>query len=320
MSKEEMDLKDDDEQLIRSYLLGDLSEEEKLRVEERFFTDSDFYEQILAVENELKYDYAEGHLSGQERRSFEDRFLKSAESQRRAGMAGVLLKTVSEAAPSVVRPASRGWFSRLMSAIRLQSPGAQYALVALALVMAATSAWLIYRTAHLRSELEQAEIARVRGEEQMERLLAEERARSEQLAEELEQERNKQGSPGKIEKPAAPDGAIASVALKPGIEREGGKVRKLQLAPEIEQVRIQLDVRAEGEYQNFRASLQTADGEEIWSRSRLKARITPSGRFVFLAIDATVLDAGDYVIILKGVTADHAIEDAGDYYLTIVKK
>ncbi|MEW6211063.1 MAG: hypothetical protein AB1631_22050 [Acidobacteriota bacterium] len=313
-----MNLKDDEEQLMRSYLLGALSEEEKLRVEERFFTDSDFYEQMLAVENELKYDYAEGHLSGQEKILFEDRFLKSPESQRGAKMAGILLKKVSEAAPPVVQSDSGSWLHRLMSAIKFQSPAAQYALVALALVMVATSAWLIYRTAHLRSELEQAEIARVRAEEQMERLLAEERARSDQLAEELERERNKQGSsPDKIEKPVS---ATVSIALRPGIEREGGKIKRLQLLPEVEQVRIQLDVRAEGEYQSFRASLQTADGEEIWSRSRLKARIAPSGRFVFLAVDATILDAGDYAIILKGVTSDRAIEDAGDYYLTIVRK
>jgi hypothetical protein len=153
----------------------------------------------------------------------------------------------------------------------------------------------------------------------MERLLTEERARSEQLAEELERERSKQNlPPGKIEKPAA--NAVVSMALKPGLERESGRVRKLQLQPEVEQVRIQLDVRAEGEYQSFRASIQTPDGEEIWSRSRLRARSTPSGRFVFLSVDAMAIDVGDYVIILKGVKADHAIEDVGDYYLTIVKK
>jgi hypothetical protein len=312
-------LKDDEEQIIRSYLLGDLSEEEKLRVEARYFTDSDFYEQVLAVENELKYDYAEGDLSGEERRSFEDRFLKSRESQRGAEMAGLLLKKISEAAPPVVRSSSNRWPTRLMSAIRFQSPVAQYALIALTLAMAATSVWFIYRIVYLRSELERAEVARARDEERMESLLTEERARSHQLAEELERERNKQASPpGEIEKPVAIP--VVSVALKPGLEREGGKVKKLQLQPEVEQVRIQLDVRAEGEYQSFRASLQTADGEEIWSRSRLKTKITPSGRFVFLALDAAVLDAGDYAIILKGVTADGAIEDAGDYYLTIVRK
>ncbi|HEY7546660.1 MAG TPA: hypothetical protein VID27_17345, partial [Blastocatellia bacterium] len=299
-------------------LLGALTEEEKLRVEERFFTDNDFYEQLLAVENELKYDYAQGHLSLQEKRSFEDRFLKHRADSRRAEMAGVLLKKVSEASP-VVQSDSNRWLNRLMSAVGLRSALMQYALVALALVMAATSAWFIYRTVHLRGELEETEIARAREEERMERLLTEERARNEQLAEELERERSKQNSsPGKIEKPAV--SAAVSVALKPGLEREGGKVRKLQLQPEVEQVRIQLDVRAEGDYQSYRASIQTPDGEEIWSRSRLRARNTPSGRFVFLSVDATILDAGDYVIILKGVKADHAIEDVGDYYLTIVKK
>jgi hypothetical protein len=315
-----MNLKNDEERLIRRYLLGELSEEETLRVEERFFTNRDFYEQILAVENELKYDYGQGHLSSQERQSFESRFLESSESRRRAEMTGVLLKEIAEAAPHIDRRPSDARVSRLAQAFRLRNPALQYALVALVLVMAGTSAWFIYRTAHLRAELERAEVARVNGDEQMERLLTEERARSEQLAQELERERNKPGSsPGPTEKPPLL-GTIASIALTPGIERDGGKVKKLRLAPEVEQLRIQLDVRAEGEYESFRASLQTADGDEIWSRARLKAKRTPSGRFIFLTIDVSVLVPGDYVIILKGTTADHPVEEAGDYYLTILRK
>ena len=315
-----MNLKDDEERLIKRYLLGDLSEEEKLRVEERFFTNRDFYEQILAVENELKYDYGQGHLSGQERQLFESRFLKSPEGQRRAEMSGVLLKEIAEATPLVDRAASAGWFNRLATAFRFHNSTIQYALVTLALVLAATTAWFIYRTVHLRADLERSEATRANEEEQMERLLTEERSRSEQLSQELERERNKPGSsPDTAEKPPLL-GTIASITLTPGIERDGGKVKKLRLAPEVEQLRIQLDVRAEGQYESFRASLQTADGEEIWSRARLKAKRTPSGRFIFLTIDPSVLAPGDYVIILKGTAADHSVEEAGDYYLTILRK
>lgn len=72
-----------------NYLLGELPEEEQLRLEERFFTDDEYYQQLLALEDELLYDYAAGGLSSEQRVKFEQRFLSSPQARRsRVGKSG----------------------------------------------------------------------------------------------------------------------------------------------------------------------------------------------------------------------------------------
>lgn len=45
------------EQSITRFLLGELPEDERQNIEERFFADNSFYEQVLAVQEELADDY-----------------------------------------------------------------------------------------------------------------------------------------------------------------------------------------------------------------------------------------------------------------------
>ncbi|MCA1600741.1 MAG: hypothetical protein LC776_03505 [Acidobacteria bacterium] len=47
----------DEKQAVR-FLLGDLSEESRLKLEERFFKEDRFYEQLLAIQEELADDYS----------------------------------------------------------------------------------------------------------------------------------------------------------------------------------------------------------------------------------------------------------------------
>jgi anti-sigma factor RsiW len=87
-----------DEELMTRYLLGELSETEQLLVEERFFTDEEFSERLLALENELKYDYARGALSPQARARFERRFLATDEDRKEVEFAGAVMGMIAEVA------------------------------------------------------------------------------------------------------------------------------------------------------------------------------------------------------------------------------
>ncbi len=75
-----------EEQLaIRQYLLGNLSDEKKMRqIEEQILLDDDFNDRLLAAEEELIEEYLEGNLSDSERAQFADFFLNS--SERRADL------------------------------------------------------------------------------------------------------------------------------------------------------------------------------------------------------------------------------------------
>src|SRR5215470_4691265 len=88
----------DNEKLLTQYLLGSLPEEQQLQVEEEFLSDDQRYEQLLALENELFYDYAQNKLSPDEREQFKKQFLSSRLNWKRAILASALAHKLSESA------------------------------------------------------------------------------------------------------------------------------------------------------------------------------------------------------------------------------
>src|SRR5262249_39503967 len=90
---------DDNEKTLIRYLLGDLPEERRLQKEMEVLGDDQSYERLLALENELFYDYAQNKLSPGDREQFEKRFLSSSElNRKRAMIASALARKMSEAA------------------------------------------------------------------------------------------------------------------------------------------------------------------------------------------------------------------------------
>ena len=58
------------EKNIRQYLLGELSEQEQVEIEDRAFEDQRVLEQILAVEQDLIDDYVSGDIPEERRHGF----------------------------------------------------------------------------------------------------------------------------------------------------------------------------------------------------------------------------------------------------------
>ena len=69
----------EDHKNIRQYLLGNLSEEIRQRVEERLITEDSFFEELLLGEEELIDDYVSGELTDDDRLKFEEHFLSTPE-------------------------------------------------------------------------------------------------------------------------------------------------------------------------------------------------------------------------------------------------
>lgn len=84
-----------EERLLTSYLLGEASELERTLLETNYFHDPQFYELLLAVEEELISDYLNGRLSAHEWRQFEQHFLKSARRRQRCETVSKLLACVA---------------------------------------------------------------------------------------------------------------------------------------------------------------------------------------------------------------------------------
>jgi hypothetical protein len=61
---------------LRNYLLRTLSKQDAEALEERYFTDSEFFKQLRTVEMDLICDYLDGQLNDQERMQFEVHYLR----------------------------------------------------------------------------------------------------------------------------------------------------------------------------------------------------------------------------------------------------
>lgn len=71
------------EQVLNRYLLNELSEEERERIEERLFTDQTFIEQVETAEMRLVDRYVLGEISADERARFVSQYLPVPEHARR---------------------------------------------------------------------------------------------------------------------------------------------------------------------------------------------------------------------------------------------
>src|ERR1700739_1181567 len=107
-----MTLSSDREKLMRLYLLGRLSDQETSKLESEYVADETQFEEILAVEDDLRDAYVRSELSSSDREAFEKRFLVLPDQRQKLEFAKVLHRYLSQAPPSSpVSTLGRGWLS-----------------------------------------------------------------------------------------------------------------------------------------------------------------------------------------------------------------
>jgi hypothetical protein len=312
----------DNEKLLTQYLLGNLSEEQQERIEGEFLRDDQSYEQLLALEDDLFYDYAQNKLSAGEREQFEKRFLFSEENRKRAILVSSLARKLSKAAP--VETAEKGAAGRepqpfwrsLKTYFVAQSAAMRVSLAALAIVSLALI-WLAVGIVRLRNEFNQFRAQRDGQEGQLRQQAQQERARADELNLKLKRETDENAIlRQEFDKMQAQrDLSVISLVLNPATARgQSPGMKKLYLQPGAGLLKLRLKLKREIEYNSYQVILLTAEGDEKWSQDMLKAQRTGSGRSIMLSLPAGILGEGDYELRLKGRASDGTLEETGDYY------
>jgi anti-sigma factor RsiW len=325
----------DNEKLLVRYLLGNLPEEQQLKIERMFLRDDHDYERLLALEDELFYDYAQGKLSPSERKQFEERFLASEENRRRAMLASALADKMSETAPVETtepvfaeRRRQFRWRS-LKPYFSVQSAAMRFSLATLA-IMLLVSLWLAIGTVRMQNELNRFRVEQVAQEDRLQQQARQERARADELNLKLKREMDenamlKQELSEMQTQPARqrqiPPSALSLVLAPTVVRDQATGMKKLHIPQGVRLLKLQLNLKGEVEYKSYQAILLTADGAERWSQSMLRAERTDSGRAIILKLPSRLLAEGDYELILKGYASDGTLEETGDYYyFSIVRK
>jgi anti-sigma-K factor RskA len=303
-----------DEILLAKYLLGNLSEDEQVRVEDRAFADPDYMGALEGVEADLIDAYVRGELAESGRREFERRFLISPARRTKVEFARALTRVAAEskAAESVVAKQRSGW-EIFVRAFRGWNPAQQFAVGLAVLLCVSGASWLVVQNTTMRSRLAVLEAER-------HRLEIQKRALSPQVSE----EKNHAGSPIAPSQPqTSPDTgrapSLASLILMPGLSRGEAQVEQLVLGPSVQLARIEIQLEGRDDYPKFRAELRTRSGEELLSRSNLHKHRTPGNDSVVLDVPASALAPGDYELALKGIHPDQSVDDIGYYYFRVLK-
>jgi hypothetical protein len=135
-----MALNTEDRDRIREYLLGQLSDDEQQKIEERLMVEVDLFEEFEISKGELVEEYCAGELGQSEQEWFERNYLASAEGTNRHRLA-LALDSLSR--PSVAPESENAnWLERLRNFFKRQPWSVAAIASATAGVVIAGALWL----------------------------------------------------------------------------------------------------------------------------------------------------------------------------------
>jgi hypothetical protein len=313
------------------YLLGKLSKEEETRFEEHYFADDAAFEEIGLAEDELIDAYVRGDLSHGDRERFEKSLVNSEGLVERVEFARVLSTSISAPAlPCLVEKDGPGWWGAIVGSFT-QRPAFRMVFAGCFLILLAGAVALFFDWTRLRNEsrlLKTERAALGQQKEELARQISDQQSRAGQLAVELQNERSAsdklnqelqqaKDQLAKSQLPASP--AIASILLFPGLSR-GAEVRN-QLAVPAGATTIQLKLALDtDEYNNYRVSIRSSDGREVFSPDQLKAQGPRSARIILCNIPPGRLVRGEYVVTVSGRTSSGSNDSVADYAFRLIRK
>lgn len=158
---------------MKHYLLGDLAEDVRQKLEEQLLTDDEFYQNLIAleeeVEDELIDEYVTGTLPVSEREKFQQVFLAKQRRVEKLQLAQTLNSYANspagaaEVAAGTAGPVSppdagrKPWWRALPPFLHTPHPVAWLSLAAMLLLMTLCAAWMFVRSRRLETELRQAQ-------------------------------------------------------------------------------------------------------------------------------------------------------------------
>jgi hypothetical protein len=279
------------------YLLGTLSEEERERLEERYFSDDKEFEEIEIAEEELIDRFVRGELTGTNLTEFEQTVARSPRLMERVEFAKLFADRL-RAAP-VVTPVKPGWWERIFNV----GVGSQLALACSAALVVLAVGVSLFGWWQLQ---------------QRSKRLAAQQAALEQRQRELDQQaaqlaQRPQPSPSETRVPPPglvpqPEAAPAMLTLFPGGSRSLSSSKDVRITSGTSDVKVTLNLRTTG-YSSYNVKVNSVDRQGLFSVSGLKPSITNNHGILTFRIPAQRLPHGDFYISVFGEPANESVED-----------
>jgi hypothetical protein len=297
------------------YLLGTLSEEERERIEERYFSDDAQFEEVEIAEEELLDRYVRGELSASDAAQFEVRVARSTRLQERVEFAKLFAQRLRTAGADGATSSRKTWWQRLFG-FTDAGRGPQLALAFSTLLALVAATVMLVGWMQLRSESRQLaaqQAALDQRQRELDKQAADLKAQIDQFA--------RQGYPISTETPlpqvpqeSAPQ--VVFLTLAPGATRSVSGTSQIRILPGTSEVQLTLNLRA-SEYSSYRATINSTDHRSVFSKSDLKSQTTSTGDVLMLRVPAQNLPQGDYYLTLHGEPANERVDD---YAFRVIKQ
>lgn len=303
------------EETLRKFLLGDVSDDMRDAIEDKFLADEEFSARLLVVEDETIESYLRHELSVREKELFKVAFLVNPRRRERvialkcviaAANAETGLKTAKQESPSL-------WTS-VLAFLRFKDSFVRYGFAAIALLIVFGFAWFLVN----RNRDER--LAEANTNQMQERTDA--TPKSSPIASPIpKNEPSPQPSttptPQQQQKISEP--TFATIVLRPTLLRDLNKSTKLILAPSIKQARIQLNLERD-DYKSYVVRITTVEGKSVWQGGPLYTRKMKSGKAIVINLPTKFLPDNDYIIELSGVSEAGPMESFADYFVSVTHK
>jgi hypothetical protein len=269
--------------LIKRYLLGTASADEKTALESKYLSDAEVFEEITAAENDLIDSYIRNQLSDAEKGEFEKRYMASPKGRMRADFSRALAEVSLESRRTTELGAVSVWETLRSFPSRL--PVFRWGIVASCAVIVAL---VIGSTYFVRSPDLQAG-------------LWHRQTQTQQTGPPQTAPMPSSASGGtKIAKVETPPLNEFKIRLDPGVARTIGSATPIAfVAPSATRwLNLQL-VFEDDKGASYSAVLETPEGREVDRIRALKSQSASGRATVAVRLPVRLVPAGDYVLELK---------------------
>jgi len=313
------------DEMMKRYLLGSLTEDEQIQVQERFLADQESFEQLKLIEDDLIDDYVQHKLARGDRRQFEMYYLVTPERRKKVEFAEDLRKVLTTGwRPDWLSFVHDKW-QAFLNFLATPHPVLKWTYALGGIVLFVGGSMLLMTTMKLQGELEQLKTDRLAlsaREQKLQEQVSQERDRSKQLTQHLEREKEQRLELQKqlANSPSSQSAMVSFVLAADLVRRESGEAKRLIIPKDVTFVRLQLILENAMEYKSYRVIVATAGDDEIWGEDMLLARKIVSGKAVIVRIPAQIFASDDYTITLFGIDAAGTLEEAGEYFFPVLKR
>jgi hypothetical protein len=282
-----------DDELLRSYLLAELPDEEADRLERRLLAEDELFELAEAVEADLLAACDRGELAPAERERVLQRLASSPRGRERLALARSLNTAARTAARDLPGTAPRTVVPFQRRTPAPARPALRWAALAASLLAVAGLSWY-----------------------------AVERPRGGESAPWIAQERPAPAHAVKAPAPAPAAHPALSKAVFPlalmGL-RGAEPARRLRVPPGTDVVELQIALEGMDELESFHVTLRNATAGTSLDQAGLKPKTLDGARALVVDLPAERLPAGRYEIQIQGTAPGGAPEELSPLEIEVVK-